>query len=574
MGKRTIDLPARVDVAELARRGWAVDAFQARLVETIYEEDDEHYYEVAMSLEMTFQADQWSDRFGADRYCAPVVARIEVQGHPEPVFCEFDLVERRRTTTGPVRLSERLDLERDSVPLDPRQVRVHLTAFDEVQFDSPDDLAPADSVPVAVDVIERPADSAIRLAFEARANYSSSVQKGHLWAAGTVEFGSVAALLAAYGEEEGLDADEASLEELAPVEIGVPSLEMEVLDPSGFVLDTRHLPFDLAIRVGAEGQLPERRPVWAIQASLEGYSTAPASIVLRTTGLGETADPTGGSEVVEQEAEAHPTDTTDAEATAVRLGANEIHLATENGMTYVKVCAPNGTPGEYESVFLMHPGHAVSEDDISSRPSLTALTRWLIARGAEDLGPTATEDPEPVTHGAATRVNESLSAAIVTLDLMERHEAQMHRSMLELRALRHDLARQLHQAQLGITAIGQKAVAAGAAPSAQSAHQPPATTHDTEIDPDSKRVGLPPELLEIAQWVSRRDSYRLEQIAVDLGRSEAEIRRAVHAINGWASESSHQSDMKVASPVLVIDPEGVVWVDDLLQELLTSTSRS
>jgi hypothetical protein len=62
-----------------------------------------------------------------------------------------------------------------------------------------------------------------------------------------------------------------------------------------------------------------------------------------------------------------------------------IDVAHRGDRQLIGICTPENAPGAYETIFRLRQSEWIARDEIDERETLTAVTRWLLARGAEDL---------------------------------------------------------------------------------------------------------------------------------------------------------------------------------------------
>ncbi|MGK5684007.1 hypothetical protein [Actinoplanes sp. URMC 104] len=76
---------------------------------------------------------------------------------------------------------------------------------------------------------------------------------------------------------------------------------------------------------------------------------------------------------------------------ALFVEGRRVDVVNQPHRQLVAICGPTNRPGDYETVFRLRNFQRASRDELADRETLAALTRWLLAHGAEDLGP-ADED--------------------------------------------------------------------------------------------------------------------------------------------------------------------------------------
>ncbi|OWY83840.1 hypothetical protein [Rhodococcus sp. BUPNP1] len=288
MGKDKSAEPLDVEVDELALSlvGWQVDEVQARLVTKTYGKND-YRQEVVVSGTVRFLPEDRSDKFTSSDYAPPPLLVFSRKGSNTPPTYERALFEtEKKARKRPLRFSETSRRWECSEPLSPADLHLRLTAFDISEVDSNFELPTREGAEVEVNVI----DDTTRAGVRARvSNVSAQIvpesysKTLRVHMEGVFEFGTAQQLLDDYVADDDWRDETPTLEGECPFEVGVPEIEVEVLDGEGFLIATSGFQTYAHIRVQKGGKLPGRPPRWVAQDNLdvEDMSGKPTRVVVR-----------------------------------------------------------------------------------------------------------------------------------------------------------------------------------------------------------------------------------------------------------------------------------------------------
>lgn len=283
MGKKSFDpIDVHVDELQLSLRGYDIADAQARLVYEYDTYDKEYEYEIHWSVRGRFNPDEWTDRFSGDwaPQLVPIL-RVPEMGPTGFVSWWGDLDRSKRA----VKISERRDLWKSRKKIDPAGVSATVTAYDSVDVDYDPVPLEKGARTLPIEVVAEPADcGCVPLVQQVHA--STACEPGdddrflQLLLSGGVQLCGLDEEREEYrsGLEYRRDRSYRYTEDHE-----LPTLGIEILDESGFLLEEK----DEAVRLQAEVDRldgpPMRQPRWiyAERFPFDRYSDVPARVIAR-----------------------------------------------------------------------------------------------------------------------------------------------------------------------------------------------------------------------------------------------------------------------------------------------------
>lgn len=272
--RTTTEVPVDIEEIALSLRGWEIVEARARVVSETYG-DGEHFHKLHISGAARFNESDWVDSFSFSRdYPAPVVAIVR-----SAVFSEFDtsftlFYSTAKEAAKTIRFSDADYFVDTYSEIDHDHIAISITSFDGFEGASSANYLPYRAVKLPCEIHDETAQSAIVLQInvaEIITHGSDSDQDSHgnIRMSGTVAVGDLSSVWSEYRQHNDWIDDDDTPQSHAPFTISAPSLTVDFLDSSGFLVYQESLHLGIEVPVSTDCTLPSRTAQWLVDESFD-----------------------------------------------------------------------------------------------------------------------------------------------------------------------------------------------------------------------------------------------------------------------------------------------------------------
>jgi hypothetical protein len=278
-----------VEISEhsLSMLGWEVSDFRAR-VTTARNFRNDYEHKLSISGVFRFNKADWTERFSFRDY--PISPAMLIAAPSHSPWKSITALELGPTQDGQVaRIAQTNPFLTTPQPIDYSDIQIEIAGYDGICASSGIPEIPRGVEGLPVHIEDETNLNSINLTFDqmvafTHCNSNGKRAYGQTLASGRVVFGSGADVFAeCVVSERERTRKPRTLLSTAPFWRSAPTILFDVLDQTGFLLETVRSYFNIEIRVDEEGQTPSRSPRWLVNRKfdLSNYTAPPNRVIAR-----------------------------------------------------------------------------------------------------------------------------------------------------------------------------------------------------------------------------------------------------------------------------------------------------
>lgn len=291
VAKKVSDVPVEINELALSILGWEVQDFRARVTTEQYKPGGSQFHKLAISGVFRFNDEDWVDCFSSSRDypTSPVMIVHSPRISSRSAITHLYVGDTKKGR--PLRVAEDGYFVNTYGPIDHADLQIELTAFDSVDADDDISHIPLDAQLIPIEIVDESTPSGVRLTFDQIEAFthrkdggSSKSRRGQIRASGRVTSGTPEELLADWMATWRYPARRTpTVAEKAPFSRPAPDISFDILDETGFLLETTHGDVDIKVHVDENGRTPSRAPRWLLDLAFDpdDYSALPSRIIAR-----------------------------------------------------------------------------------------------------------------------------------------------------------------------------------------------------------------------------------------------------------------------------------------------------
>lgn len=278
-----------VEISEhsLSMLGWEVSDFRAR-VTTARDFRGNYEHKLSISGVFRFNKGDWAERFSSRDYPLSPVMLIGVPSHSP--WKSITALELGPTQDGHVaRIAQNNSFLTTPQPIDYSDIRIEITGYDGICASSVIPAIPRGVEELPIHIQDETNLTSIKLEIEKLTAFTHCNSDGkrayaQTLAYGRVTFGSGTDVFAeCMASEVGRPRKSRTLLNTAPFWRSAPTIVFDILDETGFLLETIHSWFTVEIHIDAQGNTQNRSPRWLVNRgfNVANYTAPPSRVIAR-----------------------------------------------------------------------------------------------------------------------------------------------------------------------------------------------------------------------------------------------------------------------------------------------------